>query len=316
MTSRFALMVAASVTLAPPAVAGPPAAETVTYESPSVGRTLRCRVILPAGYGGSDRRYPVLYLLHGFSGDFTSWSKHGVEESAAAHDLIVVLPDAGNSWYVNWSESAPGEKNAWEDALVKDLVGLIDARYRTAARREGRAINGLSMGGYGALTVGLRHPELFSSVGSSSGAVGFARQLRERLKADPGAAVPDRAPSDKVNPAIGLDDFDSQEERTPNGRIFRTTEECDAHDPFALLSRTPRDRLPHLLIDCGTADPFLGVNQEFADVLKTNNVAYIYSQSPGGHDSAYWRREVKQALAAHAVDLARNLAGEGAKGAD
>ncbi|MGE3819342.1 MAG: alpha/beta hydrolase, partial [Isosphaeraceae bacterium] len=153
-------------------LAASPNATTVTYESPSVGRTLRCRVILPADYEGSNRRYPVLYLLHGFSGDFTSWSKHGVEESVQGYPLIVVLPDGGNSWYVNWSETGPDRREAWEDAQVKDLVGHVDAHYRTIASREGRAINGLSMGGYGALTVGLRHPETFCSVGSSAGALG------------------------------------------------------------------------------------------------------------------------------------------------
>ncbi|MGE3821483.1 MAG: hypothetical protein AB7I30_18895, partial [Isosphaeraceae bacterium] len=114
---------------------------------------------------------------------------------------------------------------------------------------------------------------------------------------------PDRNPSEKVNPAIGLDDFDSQEERTPVGRIFRNVEECDAHDPFVLVSRIPRDRLPHLVIDCGTEDPFLAVNQEFVDLLKVNKIAFHYAQSPGEHRSAYWRKAVTQALATQALTL-------------
>jgi S-formylglutathione hydrolase FrmB len=285
--------------LASPTRGQSPHAETITYESPSVGRATRCRVILPASYATSSRRYPVLYLLHGFSGDFTSWSKHGVEGAAAAHEMIVALPDGGNSWYVNWSD-AKGRKEAWEDAMVKDLVGHIDTHYRTIAGREGRAINGLSMGGYGALAVGLRHPDLFCAVGSSSGAVEYARSLGKRLAADPNAVVPDRNPSEKVNPAIGLEDFDSQEERTPVGRIFKTVEECAAHDPFTLVTRTPRDRLPFLMIDCGTEDPFLAANQEFADLLQTNKIAFVYIQTPGEHRSAYWRRAVAAALETHA----------------
>ena len=90
----------------------------------------------------------------------------GVPEYARAYDLIVVMPDAGNSWYVNWAKSEDGQKNRWEDCLIKDLIGHVDATYRTVARREGRAINGLSMGGYGGLMLGLRHPDLFCSIGS------------------------------------------------------------------------------------------------------------------------------------------------------
>ena len=69
-----------------------------------------------------------------------------------------------------------GQKNAWEDYIVKDLIGHVDGTYRTIAKREGRAINGLSMGGYGALMLGLRHPDMFCSIGSHSGALAFAER--------------------------------------------------------------------------------------------------------------------------------------------
>ena len=93
-----------------------------------------------------------------------------------AYDLIVVMPDAGNSWYVNWAKSEDGQKNNWEDGMIKDLIGHVDASYRTIARREGRAINGLSMGGYGGLMLGLKHADMFCSVGSHSGAIAYAKQ--------------------------------------------------------------------------------------------------------------------------------------------
>lgn len=298
-----------SAALATPASAGSsPSARTLSYESPSVGRTLNCRVILPAGYESSGERYPVLYLLHGYSGDFLSWTKHRAEQAAAEFAMIVVLPDGGNSWYVNWAESAPGEKNAWEDALVKDLIGFVDSRFRTVAGREGRAISGLSMGGFGALSVGLRNPHLFCSVGSSSGAVDFARSYGRILEEKPDAIVPERNPSEKVNPAIGLADFDSQEERTPRGRIFATVEQCAAHDPFALVRAIPAAELPHLAIDCGTEDPFLGHNQEFLRLLIEHQIPFTYAQSRGEHRSAYWARELGPLMAIHAAILRRNLA--------
>jgi putative tributyrin esterase len=175
--------------------AEPPRARTIEYDSPSVGRTLKCTIILPVDYETSGRRYPVLYLLHGYSGDYTSWSRHGVEHAAEPYSWIVVLPDGGNSWFVNWAASEHGEKNDWEDAIIKDLIGYVDGHFRTVAARQGRAINGLSMGGYGALALGLRHPEMFCSVGSHSGAIEMARSCARQLTADPAAKVPARNPS-------------------------------------------------------------------------------------------------------------------------
>src|SRR5262249_59166308 len=97
-----------------------------------------------------------------------------------AFDLIVVMPDVGNSWYVNWAKSDGDQKNRWEDFIIKDLIGHVDATYRTIAKREGRAINGLSMGGYGGLMLGLQHPDLFCSVGPHPGARALAQTAGER----------------------------------------------------------------------------------------------------------------------------------------
>ena len=93
-------------------------------------------------------------LLHGLSQNYQAWSRQGVGFYAPLFDMIIVMPDAGNSWYVNWAQSDGGQKNDWEDHIVRDLIGHVDANYRTIARREGRAINGLSMGGYGGLALG------------------------------------------------------------------------------------------------------------------------------------------------------------------
>ena len=152
-----------------------PPVKTVEFNSESVGRKMKYNVFLPAHYEETTDRYPVLYLLHGLTSNYTAWARMAVGTYARGYDLIVVMPDVGNSWYVNWSKSEEGQKNNWEDAIVKDLIGHVDATYRTVARREGRAINGLSMGGYGGLMLGLRHPDLFCSIGSESGALAFAR---------------------------------------------------------------------------------------------------------------------------------------------
>ena len=106
--------------------------KVVEYESPSVARKLKFRISLPAAYESSGKQYPVLYLLHGFSGDYTSWNTHRPEIVAEPYDLILVQPDYGNSWCINWSESAPGQKNNWEDAMTRDLIPVHRLRhYRT-----------------------------------------------------------------------------------------------------------------------------------------------------------------------------------------
>lgn len=281
--------------------------KTDEYGSPAVGRALRCRVILPSGYETSGKKYPVLYLLHGFSGDYTKWSNHGVEKAALPYELIVVLPDGANSWYVNWATSERGWKNQWEDAIVKDLIPHIDSSYRTIARRAGRAINGLSMGGYGAIVIGLRNPDLFCSIGGTSGALDMARSYGKTLAANPQAVVPTRNPQDKVNPAIGQPDFDSQEERTPYGKMFTSVAQCEAHDPFSLVTKIPREKLPHINIDCGTDDPFLGMNQEFLQLLIKEKIPFTYAQSPGAHRSAYWSREIGHAMAIQYERIQREL---------
>src|SRR5436190_11159516 len=115
---------AAAALLAPAlAVAQALPVKTVEYRSESVGRTLKYNVVLPAKYEQTADRYPVLYLLHGYSSNYTAWARLGVPEAARPYDLIVVMPDAGNSWYVNWATSEADQKNHWEDAIVKDLVG-------------------------------------------------------------------------------------------------------------------------------------------------------------------------------------------------
>lgn len=279
--------------------------KTVSFEAPSVGRTLKYNICLPKSYDASaDKRYPVLYLLHGYTSNYTDWARLGAGKAAEPYDLIVVMADAGNSWYVNWAKSDGDAKNAWEDCIVNDLIGHVDKTYRTIGKREGRAINGLSMGGYGALTIGLRHPEMFASVGSHSGAVGLANQLAKTLRAGK-KPPPRREMSDKPNEAIGLPDFDSPKERTPQGEAFETPEQADEHDPFVLVTKIPVDKLPHLYIDCGTEDFLYDSNREFVRLLLDKKIPFTWAETPGGHTPAYWMREIYHSMAAQYLILKR-----------
>jgi S-formylglutathione hydrolase FrmB len=281
--------------------------KTVEFTSESVGRKMKYNIVLPEKYEKTTDRYPVLYLLHGFSSNYTAWARMRVPEYACHCELIVVMPDAGNSWYANWAKSEEGQQNRWEDAMIKDLIGYIDGTYRTIAKREGRAINGLSMGGYGAIMLGLRHPDLFCSIGSHSGALSFAKQAAERITTGQKPA-PRKEPTTNPDLRIGIEGFNSQAERSPKGQLFVTAEDAAAYDPFDLVLKVPRDKLPHIYIDCGTEDRLLASAQEFMNVLIKNKIPFTYAQSEGGHTRAYWEREVAHSMALQYSIIQRNLA--------
>lgn len=289
-----------------------PNVKTVSFQSDSVGRMMKYNLVLPANYDKGDQRYPVLYLLHGLTSNYTDWARMKVPEYASRMDLIVVMPDVGNSWYVNWAKSENGQKNNWEDSIIKDLIPHVDATYRTIARREGRAINGLSMGGYGGLMLGLKNHELFCSIGSHSGAIGFAKMYADRLKQN-APVKSTRAPSETPNPDIGIEGFSSQKERTPQGVCFATPEDCEKYDPFKLVLQIPRDKLPHIYFDCGLEDRLIASNLEFVKLLTENKIPFTFGQSPGGHKPDYWIREVGHSMAMQFSIMQRNLANAGRK---
>ena len=285
----------------------------VEFEAVSIGRLTKYMVLLPQDYETSDKRYPVLYLLHGLLQNYTVWPVMGVPEYVKKYDLIIVMPDAGNSWYINWSKSANGEYNNWEDFIIYDIIHSVDQTFRTVPSREGRAINGLSMGGYGAITIGLRHPTMFSSIGSHSGALGYARNARTHLETgeppEPNVIPPpmnDDRDAD-VSDLVSIPGFTMQHERYPNGTAFTTVEECNAYDPFFLITKVPARLLPHIYLDCGLDDSLLGVSQEFTTQLLANNLPFTYGQTPGEHRPSYWSREVAQSLAVQYAILQRNV---------
>jgi S-formylglutathione hydrolase FrmB len=278
--------------------AGEPArSKTATYNSPSVGRTLTYRVDLPDDYESSGLRYPVLYLLHGLGGSEASWDSIRPTGDVGRIPWIVVMPDAGNSWYVNWARSEEGRKNSWEDAIVKDLIGHIDATYRTIARREGRAIDGMSMGGYGSMMLGLKHPDLFLSVSSHGGAIAQARLSSDAMRKSGGPAYQPAASPRTSDAAAPPGDFHSPGERTPRGTMWATAEDCDAFDPFQLVLKVPREKLPHIYLDCGSDDrQYIWASQDFMKLLSEKRIPFIYAESPGGHDEGFWRRAILRSM--------------------
>lgn len=146
----------------------------LTVRSEALGAPTGLRVLLPDGYDdplNAGRRYPVLYLLHGGGGEEADWTElSDVEGHTAGRDVIVVMPDGGDiGFYSDWIDGP-----AWESYHVGELVPWVDATYRTVGTREGRAVAGLSMGGFGAMAYAARHPALFVAAASFSGALDIA----------------------------------------------------------------------------------------------------------------------------------------------
>jgi enterochelin esterase-like enzyme len=168
-----ALFVAGAASLvAPPAHAGEVFADSV--KSSVLGMDLRFNIYLPDGYKDGTTRYPVVYLLHGASGDEHDWTRQGsvaqtldgLIKRGVMRPSIAVMPSIGpQSWF------ADGAVLKMETALITELLPAVEARYRTGTARSDRSIAGLSMGGFGALNLALKHPQRFCAAGIISPAI-------------------------------------------------------------------------------------------------------------------------------------------------
>ncbi len=153
--------------------------ESLKLKSAILGKEVEYSLYLPPDYDQSNRKYPVLYLLHGYSDDETGWTQFGEVKSIADKQLqlqqmtsmIIAMPDAGVSWYIN---SADG-KVKWEDFFIKEYIPHIETTYRARTEKHYRAIAGLSMGGHGTMIMALKHPDLFSAAAPLSAGI-FTRE--------------------------------------------------------------------------------------------------------------------------------------------
>jgi len=288
---------------------------TIEFYSPAVDRTMKYNIVLPYGYEDSDVEYPVLYLLHGLRQNYTAWGQYGVPFYVDMYNLIVVMPDGGNSWYINYAQSQGGQTNNWEDHILQDVVGHVDANYRTIERRQGRALTGLSMGGYGSITMGLRHPDMFVSIGTTSGALEHGRQASSRLRGPSSPPAPAQRTAEeeqrrrRPNPAIGIEGFSSQAERTPEGEPFLTAAQADQYDPFVLIHQIPVEEIPHIYIDCGTEDGLIAGARELAGILMGKDLPFDYMQAAGRHNGAYWTESLGRIIGVQ-YEVMRRALGE------
>lgn len=141
--------------------------DTLAVHSPSMDRDVPVVAIVPEGVSAAEP-CPVVYLLHGYSGDETAWLKIKPSLPAIAdrERIAFICPGVGNSWYL---DSKVREKSLYETFMIRELLPAVEARYPVVRDRSGRAITGLSMGGFGAMSLAIKHKGLFGAAGSTSG---------------------------------------------------------------------------------------------------------------------------------------------------
>lgn len=251
--------------------------QTVQFQSKLVGKVLPYNVVLPADYdqpGAKAKRYPVLYLLHGLTGHYDNWTtRTKLSDYAAQYPMIIVTPEGNNGWY---TDSATVATDKYETYILEELIPDVERRYRADATREGRAIVGLSMGGYGALKFGVKHPEMFVFAGSLSGALGAASWTQADLR---GFELIWRS----LLSIFGPEDSPI---RPAN----------DLHKLYGELTPERVAALPYVYLDCGTADPLLSTNRSFVETLLARKIPHEYRQLPGKHNWQYWDAQIKEVL--------------------
>ena len=268
-----------------------PRLEEWTLRTPALGDPTRVRVLLPAGYRSeARRRYPVLYLLHGADADDTSWTRFGDAERITAHaPMIVVMPDGGTQgWYTDWYAGDRTVQPRWETYHVGELVPWIDASYRTVAAKRGRAIAGLSMGGYGALSYAARHPDTFDAAASFSGALEIGSEDAWGVRSANAARWRAHLP---ISIASRLRSLALVEIRTGNGR------------PGPLDRRGTQPGCPA----CSLERFLHPANVRLHRRLQALGIRHVWDDyGPGTHDWPYWRRDLRETLPGLERVLARS----------
>lgn len=235
-------------------------------------KTLKAGVVTPKSYGKKKNGpYPVLYLLHGYSGNFSNWLKVTkpqdlLQTMADKYDLIIVTPEGS---YSSWYFDSPVDKaSQYETYITKELVQEVDATYKTIPAKGGRFISGLSMGGHGALYLAARHPELYLAAGSMSGSVNIAGIERQNLK-----------PS--LEAVLGP--------KEDNTERFRQN---------SVVHMVPQLKASgvQFIIDCGVDDFLIEDNRELHRRMVYEQVPHDYIERPGAHSWAYWSNALEYHL--------------------
>jgi len=250
--------------------------ESLKMESKLLDYEVEYSIYLPPDYETSSRSYPIVYLLHGYTDDETGWTQFGevkrlVDEAINSGEIppmIIAMPDGKVTWYMN--DHAGTEP--WEDMFVQELIPHVESEYRVRARREFRAISGLSMGGFGSLRLSMAHPELFVACAAYSSAVWTAEEF---------AGFPDEN-YDRTFARLFGDGLKGND---------RITDYWKANSVIDMVENKPENELKRVryYFDCGD-DDFLAVgNASLHIALKQKGIPHEYRVRDGAHTWGFWR---------------------------
>lgn len=238
--------------------------DTIQIQSNYLKKATKFVVIQPSNQGqqnNTQARYPVVYLLNGYDGNYAQWTKTAPQLAKTADDLkmIFVYPDGGkNSWYF---DSPLDSSMQYESYIIKEVVPYVDANFPTKANPKSRAITGLSMGGHGGLYLAIRHSDVFGAAGSTSGGFDFRP-----------------FPKSWNLPNI-LGEYETNQTRWYNYTVMRQVE---------LLTNNQLA----IIFDCGVDDIFINVNRALHEKLLQLKIDHDYIERSGGHNHAYWRSSI------------------------
>jgi S-formylglutathione hydrolase FrmB len=258
--------------------------EELYVKSDILNRNVKYAIYLPADYETSNRTYPVVYLLHGYGDDHTGWLQFGEVNryadkaiaDGAIPPMIIVMPDAGTSWYINNYNG----KQSYEDFFFKEFIPTIETEYRIKNKKQYRGVAGLSMGGYGTLVYSIKHPDMFSAAAALSAAVrsddDFMAITEARWK---------EAYSNVIGPNL-------------NGKE-RLNATWRANSVLGLVQSKTADDLKNvrLWLDCGDDDALSKGNILLHIALTEKKVPHEFRIRDGAHTWTYWRTGIVDALA-------------------
>jgi S-formylglutathione hydrolase FrmB len=234
--------------------------DTVLTFSASMKKNIKAVVIKPDSYAKA-KELPVVYLLHGYSGNYADWITKApvITRYADQYNIIIVCADGNfSSWYF---DSPVDTTWKYETYVAKELVQWIDNHFKTIKNRSGRGITGLSMGGHGALYLAFRHQDVFGVAGSMSGGVDIRPfplnwDIAKRL-----------------------------------GKYADYPERWDANSVINCTHLLTPGSLA-IIFDCGTGDFFYKVNLALHEKLLHNNIPHDFISRPGKHDWEYWSNSI------------------------
>ena len=250
--------------------------ESLSFDSQKLGRKVSYSIYLPADYNTSQRNYPVLYLLHGYTDNETNWIQMGqmkiITDQAIAKQqavpMIIVMPDAWDTWYINQYDG----KAPYEDMFFEELIPYMEKTYRIRKDKESRAIAGLSMGGYGSFLYSLHHPDMFCACAPLSAAV-FSDEVMALRK--------EQSNKDLFYCLYGPDD-----------------KHWEKNSVLKILSEWDKENLPRVryYIDCGDDDGLLVGNFEVHRIMQEKGIRHEFRVRNGGHTWTYWRTALPKVL--------------------